>query len=100
VRSVSVWKTLACDGCLLFNILHGESPVRLIREARRVLRLGGDLAVIHWRSDIVTPRGSPAEIRRLAPSIITWAAEAGGLELTDGPFLLERWHYGLKFKAV
>jgi SAM-dependent methyltransferase len=38
-----------CDGYLLFNILHGESPVRLIREARRVLRLGGDLAVIHWR---------------------------------------------------
>jgi SAM-dependent methyltransferase len=24
-----------CDACLLFNILHGESPVRLIREARR-----------------------------------------------------------------
>lgn len=23
----------SCDGCLLFNILHGESPVELIREA-------------------------------------------------------------------
>jgi len=89
-----------CDACLLFNILHGESPVRLIREARRVLRLGGDLAVIHWRSDIATPRGPSAEIRPVASSIVTWAAAAGGLELADGPFLLQPWHYGLKFKAV
>ena len=90
----------SCDACLLFNILHGESPVRLIREARRVLRVGGALAVIYWRSDIATPRGPPAQIRPVAPSIITWAAEAGGLELTDGPFPLQRWHYGMKFKAV
>jgi SAM-dependent methyltransferase len=90
----------ACDACLLFNILHGESPVELIREARRVLRPGGALAVIHWRSDIATPRGPPVEIRPTAPTIVTWAAEAGGLELTDGPFLLRPWHFGLKFKAV
>jgi SAM-dependent methyltransferase len=89
-----------CDACLLFNILHGESPVQLIRAARRVLRLGGDLAILHWRSDIATPRGPPAEIRPVAPSIVTWAAEAGGLELADGPFLLQPWHYGLRFKAV
>lgn len=89
-----------CDACLLFNILHGESPVELIREARRVLRPGGALAVIHWRSDIATPRGPPADIRPVAPMIVTWAAEAGGLELADGPFLLQPRHYGLKFKAV
>jgi SAM-dependent methyltransferase len=89
-----------CDACLLFNILHGESPVELIREARRVLRPGGTLAVIHWRSDIATPRGPPADIRPVAPMIVGWAAEAGGLELIDGPFLLPPWHYGLKFKAV
>ena len=90
----------SCDACLLFNILHGESPARLIREARRVLRVGGDLAVIHWRSDIATPRGPPAQIRPVAPSIVRWVAEAGGLALADGPFLLPPWHYGLKFKAV
>jgi hypothetical protein len=32
--------------------------------------------------------------------IVAWVAEAGGLELADGPFLLRPWHYGLKFKAV
>jgi len=88
-----------CDACLLFNILHGESPVELIREARRVLRVGGSLAVIHWRSDIATPRGPPADIRPTAQMIVAWAAEAGGLELTEGPFLLPPWHYGLKFTA-
>lgn len=89
-----------CDACLLFNILHGESPVELIREARRVLRPGGTLAAIHWRSDIATPRGPRADIRPVAPMIVGWAAEAGGLELIDGPFLLPPWHYGLKFKAL
>ena len=90
----------SCDACLLFNILHGESPVELIREARRVLRPGGALAVIHWRSDIVTPRGPPADIRPTAPMIIRWVGEAGRLELSDGPFHLPPWHYGLKFKAI
>jgi SAM-dependent methyltransferase len=89
-----------CNACLLFNILHGESPVELIREARRVLRPGGALAVIHWRYDIATPRGPPADIRPTASMIVAWAAEAGGLELADGPFLLPPWHYGLKFESV
>jgi SAM-dependent methyltransferase len=87
----------SCDACLLFNILHGESPVLLIREARRVVRAGGVLAAIHWRSDITTPRGPPLDIRPTAPAILDWAAEASGLELIDGPFLLPPWHYGLKF---
>lgn len=85
------------DACLLFNILHGESPVELIREARRVVRAGGALAVIHWRSDIATPRGPSLSIRPTAPMIIDWADEAGGLDLVDGPFLLPPWHYGMKF---
>jgi SAM-dependent methyltransferase len=89
-----------CDACLLFNILHGESPVELIREARRVLRPGGALAVIHWRSDIATPRGPPGDIRPAALTIVTWAALAGALELANGPFLLRPWHYGLKLLAV
>ena len=89
-----------CDACLLFNILHGESPVELIREARRVLRTGGVLAVIHWRSDIVTPRGPALSIRPTAPMIVSWAAAAGGLELRETAFILPPWHYGLKFEAV
>src|SRR5688572_6223040 len=87
----------SCDACLIFNILHGESPVELIRQARRILRPEGALAVIHWRSDIATPRGPTPDIRPTAPMTVKWAEEAGGLELLDGPFLLPPWHYGLRF---
>jgi SAM-dependent methyltransferase len=87
----------SCDGALLFNILHCEAPVKLMREATQLLRPDGALAVIHWRSDIVTPRGPPADIRPTAAMVLGWAAEAGQLVLRDGPFLLPPWHYGLKF---
>jgi len=87
----------SCEACLLFNILHGESPRELMREARRILRPEGILAVIHWRSDIATPRGPPLGIRPTPPMIVEWAMQVGGLEVLDGPFDLPPWHYGLKF---
>jgi SAM-dependent methyltransferase len=87
----------SCDACLLFNILHCESPVELMREARRVLRPGGTLAVIHWRSDIATPRGPPLDIRPTPPMILEWARNAGALDLSDGPFTLPPWHFGVAF---
>jgi SAM-dependent methyltransferase len=90
----------SCDACLLFNILHCESPVTLIQESTRILRPGGLLAVIHWRSDIVTPRGPPCAIRPTAPIISDWALQAGQLTPCDGPFLLPPWHYGLKFARI
>jgi SAM-dependent methyltransferase len=48
---------------MLFNLLHIEAPVALLREAFRTLQPGGVLSVIHWRSDIETPRGPPLAIR-------------------------------------
>gem|GEM_PF-6287053 len=87
----------ACDVGLLFNILHGESPVELLRETARVVRPGGTLAVIHWRADIATPRGPTADIRPRAEQIVAWAKAVGGLCLTEGPFELPPYHYGLIF---
>lgn len=58
-----------CDAALLFNILHGEEPIHMLNGARDVVRPGGFIAVIHWRTDIDTPRGPPASIRPSADQI-------------------------------
>ena len=85
----------SCDAALLFNILHGEEPVAMLRAARAVVRPGGLIAVIHWRSDVATPRGPSLEIRPRAHQIIRWAAEAE-LATEGNSFDLPPWHYGVK----
>lgn len=87
----------SCDAALLFNILHAEEPVALLRAARDVVRPGGLVAVIHWRSDIATPRGPSLDIRPRPEQIAVWAAEAG-LNSAGDAFLLPPWHYGLKLR--
>jgi SAM-dependent methyltransferase len=62
---------------MIFNLLHLENPVALLREAHRVLGAGGVLSVIHWRSDIDTPRGPPLAIRPTPAHCRAWMAEAG-----------------------
>lgn len=85
----------SCAAALLFNILHGESPVELLQETAKVVRPGGTIAVIHWRTDIPTPRGPSADIRPGPDQILMWAKAARGLRLADGPFGLPPYHYGL-----
>ena len=86
----------SCGACLLFNILHGEAPVEMLREATRVVRPGGTVAVIHWRSDIATPRGPSADTRPRPEQIQEWAVRAGNLVAGSPPFLLLPWHFGVR----
>ena len=90
----------SCDAALLFNILHGEEPVAVLRAARDVVRPGGKVAVIHWRSDIATPRGPSPEIRPSPDQIFAWAKEAGGFTSTHPAFMLPPWHYGLELQKL
>lgn len=65
------------DYAMVFNLLHIEEPVALLREAWRVLRSSGMLSVIHWRSDIDTPRGPPLDILPSPEQCASWMAGAG-----------------------
>lgn len=84
---------------MIFNLLHLEQPVALLREAYRALQDGGVLSVIHWRSDIPTPRGPSLDIRPTPEQCRVWMAEAGfraieAVDLQSGcPF-----HFGLLAK--
>ena len=62
---------------MIFNLLHLENPVALLREAHRVLGPAGTLSVIHWRSDIPTPRGPSLAIRPTPAQCRNWMLEAG-----------------------
>lgn len=88
------------DACLLFNILHGEEPVRILREAARIVRPGGWVLIIHWRRDIGTPRGPNFRIRPKPEQIVEWAQETERLDL-EGPVLdLPPWHYGIRLRRI
>ncbi len=83
------------DAALLFNILHHEEPVALIKEACRVLKPNGMLAVIHWNYDPTTPRGPAMEIRPRPEQCIGWGREAGFGFNDQNRFDLPPYHYGL-----
>jgi SAM-dependent methyltransferase len=84
----------SADYAMLFNILHAEQPVELLREALRVLRPGGKAAVIHWIHDATTPRGPDLSIRPPPQQCRAWAQEAG-FEVVRPTISLPPHHYGL-----
>jgi len=62
---------------MIYNLLHIEQPELLLKEARRILKPGGTVSVIHWRSDIETPRGPSLDIRPTAQQCIEFGESAG-----------------------
>jgi SAM-dependent methyltransferase len=80
---------------LLFNVLHLEEPLALLREARRILRPEGAVGLIHWKRDAATPRGPPLEMRPHPDQCRLWAAEAGfgRAEMRELPGA--GWHFGM-----
>ena len=86
------------DACLLFNILHGEEPVRLLSAASRAVRPGGFVYAIHWRYDPDTPRGPSMSIRPQPEQITHWAEQTGLLRPEGFMLDLPPWHYGWRFR--
>ena len=98
-------RDFVADGCglpnaqagyaMLFNILHIEDPIGLLREACRALAPGGKAGMIHWRADIETPRGPSMPIRPTADECRAWGEKAG-LEFARYESLCCcSWHWGL-----
>jgi SAM-dependent methyltransferase len=86
------------DAVLLFNILHCEEPVKLLRHASEALRPGGEVLIIHWRYG-GTPRGPNLRIRPKPEQIVEWSGQAG-LEPASGIMDLPPWHYGIRVRRL
>jgi len=82
------------DYVMLFNILHHDSPMDFLNESFRILRPGGKIGIIHWRSDIKTPRGPDLSIRP-KPEQIVGLIDTSKFTVDLEPFIIEPYHYGL-----
>jgi SAM-dependent methyltransferase len=84
------------DHAMLYNILHIEEPVSLLSEAYRIVRRGGSVSIIHWRTDVPTPRGPSLGIRPSPARIHSWLAEVGFSNIKDVELVRSPHHYGIK----
>jgi ubiquinone/menaquinone biosynthesis C-methylase UbiE len=80
------------DYVMLFNILHLEKPENLLLEAFRILKKGGLVGIIHWRSDIETPRGPSLDIRP-KPHAIRLCLLSCGFEIELEPTNIGPYHF-------
>ena len=87
------------DYVMLFNILHHESPSALLNEAYRILKPQGKIGILHWRSDIQTPRGPDLTIRPKPDEIIGWI-DKEKFSLYKAPVVILPYHFGLVLTKV
>jgi hypothetical protein len=65
---------------MMFNILHAEDPLSLLKEAYRILRVNAKVGIIHWIYSELTPREPSLKIRPKTEQCIEWL-EQGGFQI-------------------
>jgi ubiquinone/menaquinone biosynthesis C-methylase UbiE len=81
------------DYIMLFNIFHHDHPHQILNEVNRILKPNAKAGIIHWRSDIPTPRGPNLEIRPKPEQCKQWAIETGFIIVKE--LILEPYHFGI-----
>lgn len=90
-------ETASADYAMVFHILHHDEPDAILREANRLLRNGGTLAILHWNCDETTPRGPPMGMRPTPAQCLQWALDAG-FTAAGATIDLPPYHFGLVLK--
>jgi ubiquinone/menaquinone biosynthesis C-methylase UbiE len=86
------------DYVMLFNILHHDKPHQILNEVHRILKPGQNAGIIHWRSDIPTPRGPHLDIRPTPVQCAQWAVESGFDIIKE--LILEPYHFGIIISKI
>lgn len=81
------------DYIMLFNIMHYEKPTEFLQISYDLLTSGGKVGIIHWRSDIETPRGPELTIRPKPEDIISLVNQ--NQFVVTKSVLLDPYHYGI-----
>ncbi|MBU1011347.1 MAG: class I SAM-dependent methyltransferase [Bacteroidetes bacterium] len=87
-------ESASIDYVMLFNLLHHDKPEELFGEAFRVLKQHGRLGILHWRSDIATPRGPDLSIRP-SPERILQLFDNNQFAVEKPTFFIGKYHYGM-----
>jgi len=82
------------DYICLFNILHHHSPNEFLDIAHNLLVDNGKVGIIHWRTDIDTPRGPSLEVRPNADKIKT-ILDKSKFKIYKDDIYLEPYHWGM-----
>lgn len=78
---------------MLFNILHDDNQHQIFNDVHRILKPNAKPGIIHWRSDISTPRVPKLEIRPKPEQFKQWATLTG-FDISK-ELILEPYHFGI-----
>lgn len=83
---------------IINNHINAEAQQKMLREAVRILKSGGECVVIDWLTSNAVPF-APAIVERVEKNAAIINAHTAGLQVVD-EFRPSRYHYGLRFKKI